>query len=165
VPYAAYSGSAGDDPRSIPLSEVAEGLCRIIEVEGPMIAKRAYDIYLRGCGIKRMGRELKSTMNKALSSVIRQGKVLSENDAETKGIIFSTVRLKGTPAVKIRTRGPRTFGEIPPDELRAVGRYISSNLNVRSGTASICAWCWITLISGGSPLKSAPPFWIFSTRK
>ena len=32
----------------------------IIETQGPMIAKRAYDIYLRGCGIRRLGGELKS---------------------------------------------------------------------------------------------------------
>lgn len=134
VPYVAYSGSAGDDPRSISLGAVAEGLCRIIEIEGPMIAKRAYDIYLRGCGIRRMGRELRSTMNKALSSAIRQGKVMSENDADVKGIIFSTVRIKGAPPVKIRTRGPRLFNEIPPDELRAVGQYISDKLSVERGT-------------------------------
>ncbi len=131
---AAVNGSAGDDPRSISLGAVAEGLCRIIEVEGPMIAKRAYDIYLRGCGIKRLGPELRSTMNKALSSAIRQGKLVSENDADTKGVIFSTVRIKGTPRIKIRTRGPRLFSEIPPDELRAVGQYISANLHVQPGT-------------------------------
>ena len=134
VPYVAYSGSAGDDPRSISLGAVAEGLCRIIEVEGPMVAKRAYDIYLRGCGIKRMGHELRSTMNKALSSAIRQGKLVSETDADTKGFIFSTVRTKGTPQIKIRTRGPELFSEIPPDELRAVGQYISMNLQVEPGT-------------------------------
>ena len=48
VRYVAYSGSAGDHPRSISLGAVAEGRCRIIEVEGPMVAKRAYEIYLRG---------------------------------------------------------------------------------------------------------------------
>jgi very-short-patch-repair endonuclease len=134
VPYVAFGGSAGNDPRSISLGAVAEGLCRIIEVEGPMVAKRAYDIYLRGCGIKRLGPELRSTMNKALSSAIRQGKLVSENDADTKGVIFSTVRIKGTPPIKIRTRGPRLFNEIPPDELRAVGQYISTNLHVKPGT-------------------------------
>ena len=133
-PYVAYSGVAGDDPRSISLGAVAEGLCRIIEVEGPMIAKRAYDIYLRGCGIKRMGRELRSTMNKALSSAIRQGKVLSENETGTRGLILSTVRAKGTPPIRIRARGPRTFNEIPPAELRAVGKYISEKLHLEAGT-------------------------------
>lgn len=134
TPYVAYSGSASEDPRSISLGAVADGLCRIIEVEGPMIAKRAYDIYLRGCGIKRMGHELRSTMNKALSSAIRQGKIVSENEAATRGLILSTVRVKGTPPIIIRTRGPRTFNEIPPDEIRAVGKYVSENLHVEPGT-------------------------------
>ena len=134
VPYVAYNGSAGDDPRSISLGAVAEGLCRIIEIEGPMIAKRAYDIYLRGCGIKRMGHELRSTMNKALSSAIRQGRIVCESDTDKRGLILSTVRSKGTPPIKIRTRGPRIFSEIPPDELRAVGQYISENLHVEPGT-------------------------------
>ena len=134
VPYVAYNGSAGDDPRSISLGAVAEGLCRIIEIEGPMIAKRAYDIYLRGCGIKRMGHELRSTLNKALSSAIRQGRLVCESDTDKRGLILSTVRSKGTPPIKIRTRGPRIFSEIPPDELRAVGQYISENLHVEPGT-------------------------------
>ena len=73
-------------------------------------------------------------MNKALSSAIRQGKLVSQSDADTKGFIFSTVRITGTPQIKIRTRGPRLFSEIPPDELRAVGQYISTNLHVKPGT-------------------------------
>ncbi len=71
--YVAYSGPNGPDPRTVSIGEVADGLCLIIEAEGPMVAKRAYDIYLRGCGIRRLGGELKSTMNKALASIIRQG--------------------------------------------------------------------------------------------
>ena len=134
VPYVEYRGPAGGDPRGSSLGIVADGLCRIIEVEGPMIAKRAYDIYLRGCGIKRMGHELRSTMNKALSSAIGQGKIVSENETGTRGLIFSTVRIKGAPPVKIRTRGPRLFNEIPPDELRAVGQYTSEKLHFTVGT-------------------------------
>ncbi len=42
-----------------------------------MVAKRAYNIYLRGFGIRRMGRELKSIMNKALTHAIQQGQVVS----------------------------------------------------------------------------------------
>lgn len=134
APYVAYNGSAGDDPRSIALNAVADGLCRIIEIEGPMIARCAYATYLHGCGIKRMGRELRSTMNKALSSAIRQGRIISESDGDTRGVMFSTVRIKGTPPIRIRTRGPRFFNEIPPDELCAVGQLISENLHVVSGT-------------------------------
>jgi hypothetical protein len=90
--YVAYSGPNGPDPRTVSIGEVADGLCLIVDAEGPMIAKRAYDIYLRGCGIKRLGGELKSTMNKALASIIHQERVVSENEPGNTGLIFSTVR-------------------------------------------------------------------------
>jgi len=132
--YVSFRGQAGPDPRTVSLGIVAEGLYRIIEAEGPMVAKRAYDIYLRGCSIKRLGPELKSTMNKALSSTIRQGQVISENEPGASGLLFSTVRSKGSPPIRLRCRGPRTFEEIPPAELRAAGKLVSETLHLERGT-------------------------------
>jgi very-short-patch-repair endonuclease len=132
--YVAFSGTAGPDPRTVPLGDVADGLCQIIDTEGPMIAKRAYDIYLRGCGIRRLGSEIQNTLNKALASVIGQGRVVSENVTSKGGLLLSTVRSKGAPAVKPRRRGARTFEEIPPSELRAVARRLSETLNLRAGS-------------------------------
>jgi hypothetical protein len=132
--YVSYSGSPGPDPRTVNIGIVAEGLCQIIDTEGPMIAKRAYDIYLRGCGIKRLGGELKSTMNKALANAIRQGRVISENEPDKSGLIWSTVRSNGTPKVKPRRRGPRTLDEIPPGELRAVGRHLCEARQMARGS-------------------------------
>jgi hypothetical protein len=122
--YVVYSGSAWPDPRTVNLGRVADGLCAIIEVEGPMIAKRAYDIYLRGCGIKRLGGELKSTMNKALANAIHQKRIVSDNEPGQSGLIFSTVRSTGSPPVRLRTRGPRQFEDIPPNELRAMSDHL-----------------------------------------
>jgi very-short-patch-repair endonuclease len=130
--YIAFSGAAGPDPRTASLGEVADGLRQIIDIEGPMIAKRAYDIYLRGCGIKRLGGEMQRTMNSALASAIRQGHVMSDNVTSKGGLILSTVRSKGAPAVKPRRRGPRAFEEIPQGELRAVARHVSETLNLKS---------------------------------
>lgn len=132
--YISYEGSAGPDPRIISIGDVADGLVRIIEVEGPMLAKRAYNIYLRGCGVRRLDGELKSTMNKALMSAIRQGKVVAENEPGQTGLLFATVRIKGTPPVKPRRRGPRTLEEIPPGELRYVGRYILETDNIEANS-------------------------------
>ena len=132
--YLAYSGPTGPDPRTVSIGVVADSLCLIIETEGPMVAKRAYDIYLRGCGIKRLGGELKSAMNKALASAIHQGRVVSENEPGKSGLIFSTVRSKGSPPVKLRCRGPRNFEEIPPAELRAVGRHLSEARHMSFGS-------------------------------
>lgn len=115
--YNSYEGPPFRDPRNAESMEIAEGLCSIIEVEGPMLVKRAYDIYLRGCGIKRMGRELKRTMNKALQHAVRQRRVVIENELNTKGYIHAIVRITGTSQIILRKRGPRSFEEIPPSEI------------------------------------------------
>jgi hypothetical protein len=132
--YIAFSGTTGPDPRTVSIGAVADTLCKIIDVEGPMIAKRAYDVYLRGCGIKRLRGELKSTLDRALASAIRQGRVMAENVTGRTGLILSTVRSKDAPAVKPRRRGPRSFDEIPSGELRAVAKYLSGSLNLISGS-------------------------------
>jgi very-short-patch-repair endonuclease len=131
--YVAYRGPAVPDPRTVNIGAVADGLCQIITAEGPMIAKRAYDVYLRGCGIKRLGGELKSTMNKALATAVRQGRVISEETPGRSGLILSTVRCKGAPAVKPRRRGPRSFDEIPPGELQAIAQHLSRSLALEPG--------------------------------
>ena len=95
-----------------------------------MVAKRVYDIYLRGCGIRRMGRELKSIMNKALAHAIRQDRVVSVDETEKGGLLFSVVRVKDSPPIRLRTRGPRSFEEIPPSELNAVARYLAERKNL-----------------------------------
>jgi len=132
--YVVFPGIGVPDPRTVSIGVVADGLCQIIDAEGPMIAKRAYDIYLRGCGIKRLGVELKSVMNRALAAAARQGRVISENPPGRSGLILSTVRSKGAPAVKPRRRGPRSFDEIPPGELRAVGEHLSDVLVMTPGS-------------------------------
>ena len=132
--YVAFSGMAGPDPRTVTVGEVADGLCQIIDTEGPMIAKRAFDIYLRGCGIRRLGGELKSTMNKALSSAVGQGRVICENVTSRTGLILSTVRSKGAAPVRPRRRGPRSFEEIPPSELQAIAQRLSDALNLVPGS-------------------------------
>ena len=132
--YSEYSGSPGNDPRSVNMIVVSEGIVRIVEVEGPVVAKRVYDTYLRGCGIRRMGHELKSTMNKALAHAIRQGRLVSENEADKGGLLFSVVRVNGSPPIRLRSRGPRSFEEIPPSELQVVAMYLAERDGLSSGS-------------------------------
>ncbi len=122
--YVAFHGETGPDPRTVDSDTVAQGLCRIIACEGPMLARRAYIIYLRGCGIQRMGKELQKSMNKALQQAIRMGLVVKEDESGTGGLVHSIVRVTGMPPLKVRERGPRTFEEIPPSEVQIVARYL-----------------------------------------
>jgi hypothetical protein len=99
-----------------------------------VVAKRLYDIYLRACGIRRMGHELKSTMNRALAHAIRQGRLVSENEANERGLLFSVVRVSGSPPIRLRNREPRSFEEIPPSELQVVAIYLAERHGFSSGT-------------------------------
>jgi hypothetical protein len=132
--YVAYSGPAGVDPRNCSVDVVVEGIVRIIEVEGPVVAKRVYDIYLESCGIKRMGNELKRTMNKALALAIRQNRVVSEDESAKGGILFSVVRAQGSPPIRLRSKGSRSLEEIPPSELQALARYLVEQHGFKSGS-------------------------------
>lgn len=119
-PYLKYNGPSFQDPRTVQTSQVAKGLCQIIQVEGPMLAKRAYNIYLRSCGIQRMGKSLKHLLNKALQDAIHQDRVLVEDEWGVGGYVRSTVRLPDSQPVVARERGPREFDLIPPSELQLV---------------------------------------------
>ncbi len=123
-PYPVFEGQAGPDPRSANLLQVLDGLCQIIKQEGPILAKRAYDVYLRGCGVRRMGGELKKLMNRALQRAIRRGLVVTEDEWRTGGLIQSIVRTSGARPIVIRERGPRSFEEIPPSEMQLVARQL-----------------------------------------
>lgn len=132
--YSSYSGPSAIDPRNADLIVISEGIVRIVEVEGPVVAKRVFDIYLRGCGIRRMGHELKSTMNKALSHAIREGILVSENEVNETDLVYSVVRTTGTPPIKLRTRGERLFEEIPPSELQVTANFLAQRHGFVSGS-------------------------------
>lgn len=123
--YLEYDGPPCYNPNDAVNSEIAEGLVRIVEIEGPVLAKRAYDIYLRSCGIRRLGGELQKKMNKALQYAIREGAIVYEDELKRGGLIYSIVRLKGTSPIRLRKRGPRLFEEIPPSELNALSIYLA----------------------------------------
>jgi hypothetical protein len=81
-----------------------------------------------------MGRELKNTMNKALAHAIREQRLVSENEAAEEGLLFSVVRVHGTSPIKLRTRGPRSFEEIPPSELQLVAVYLAEQRGLPAGS-------------------------------
>jgi very-short-patch-repair endonuclease len=132
--YVIFEGQSGPDPRHASPARVAEGLCGIIEVEGPMVAKRAYDTYLRVCGISRMGGEIRRSMNKALHHAIRTRKIVTEDEFGTGGLVYSVVRSVGVPPVLVRQRGPRAFEEIPPSELQLVARTLAKQDDLELGS-------------------------------
>lgn len=133
-PYRTFEGKAGPDPREARAIDIADGLCRIVEIEGPMIAKRAYDVYLRGLGIKRLGGELRDALDRGLAHAQRNKRLVNENEADDNRQLGWVIRLPGTPAVRLRQRGPRDFTEIPPAEIQRAALLLSTQTNLESGS-------------------------------
>jgi very-short-patch-repair endonuclease len=134
APYVVFEGEAGPDPRDASRDQIAEGLRRIIAVEGPMLAKRAYHGYLRGCGLSKLGKGIKKAMNRGLQQAIRAGMVVSEDELETGGLIHTVLRLPAMEPVRWRERGPRKLEEIPPSEVLLVARHLELQHRLRRGS-------------------------------
>ncbi len=119
-PYAEYDGTRCEDPRTGTKAAIAKDLANIVNAEGPMFARRAYDIYRQSCGIDRMDRSLKRKMNSAMQLAITEGLVLKEDELDRGGLMHCIMRSRGTPPIQFRERGPRSIDEIPPSELLVV---------------------------------------------
>ena len=122
--YTDFDGQAGPDPRHAQADQVAEGLCRIIQTEGPVLVERAYRVYLRGCGLSKLGRVLKSKLNQALWRAQQHGHVVTEDEWGERKLVRFIVRPVGGEPVVARERGPREFPDLPPSELQLVARLV-----------------------------------------
>lgn len=122
------------DPRRVSLKDVARSLVEIIGVEGPVLGARVYRLRLRAAGIEAETRELRSLLNRASDAAIKSGSVIGENERPEPTQRKLTLRLRGTPAVRIRARGDRSVAEIPLAEIRAVIEAIKSRRQHESAT-------------------------------
>lgn len=105
------------DPRTAKSSEIIEGLIEIISAEGPIICHRAYHLYASSLGIGRVGHQIRSTFNRAISSAIRTQKIEQADDYHSHDQLHKVVRLSGSPMIALRSRGNRSLEEIPPSEI------------------------------------------------
>lgn len=124
--YEVFSGRPMTDPRETDAETIASGLVKIVQIEGPMLAKRAYDTYLRCCGIKRMGKDIRSLMNRALQSAVNCNAIIKEDAWNCGGSLYSIIRLPEQSEVRLRTCGGRTIDEIPPGEIRTASDKVLS---------------------------------------
>ncbi len=116
APYLQWQGHAVD-PRRASQGEAAEVLCAIIETEGPVLENRAYQTYLRASGIRRLGPQIRQTLNRALAKLERDGRVVVEREVGASDYRNAMLRTPGTDRVRLRDIGPRSFDEVPSGEL------------------------------------------------
>jgi hypothetical protein len=121
-PYTAWDARPVGDPRSTPRASIMEAMLEIVGAEGPMTATRAYALYNRASG----GRKLTSVARAPLSSSIywlaQERNVVLVSKGEIPWQDDDVVRMPDSPAVRVRELGPRTLEEVPLDEIAELVR-------------------------------------------
>ena len=72
----------------------------------------------------RVGGQIRSTFDKAISQALQQGLIEGRNEHGNRELYCRVVRKVGTPAAVVRKRGKRDFDEIPPSELKTLMNYL-----------------------------------------
>ena len=121
-PYRAWDGDVPGDPRETPRPRIMEALAEIIATEGPMRASRAYAIYNRASGGKKLTAVARAPLSSALTWLAREGKVELTPRDDIPWQDDDLVRLPDAPPVVVRELGPRELIEVPLDEIAELMR-------------------------------------------
>jgi hypothetical protein len=123
-PYAAWDEHPTGDPRATSRAEIMRVILEIVAAEGPMRASRAYALYNRASG----GRKLTSVARAPLSSAVywlaQERRLLLTRKDDIPWQDDDLIRLPDTPAMKVRELGPRTLEEVPLDEIAELAKRI-----------------------------------------
>jgi hypothetical protein len=111
-------------------------MLEIVGAEGPMTASRAYALYNRASG----GRKLTSVARAPLSSSVywlaQERKVVLTRKDSIPWQDDDLVRMPDSPAVRVRELGPRDLIEVPLDEVSALIRRLRSAGGARDAAAA-----------------------------
>ena len=121
-PYRVWEGTAPGDPRETPRPRLMEALRDIVAHEGPMLAGRAYALYVKSSGGKKVTTVARAPLTSATYWLSREGAVelTQADDAPWQG--EDQLRPADTPPVVVRELGPRELVEVPLDEIAELMR-------------------------------------------
>jgi hypothetical protein len=126
-PYKAWEPRPMGDPRATPRPQIMAAMLEIVAAEGPMTATRAYSLYNRAAGGKKLTSIARAPLSSAIYWLAQERKVALTRKDEVPWQGDDLVRLPDSPAVRVRELGPRALDEVPLDEIAAlVGRLRSA---------------------------------------
>jgi very-short-patch-repair endonuclease len=123
APHRAWKPDHVPDVRNAFQWVITEGILDIVTAEGPVIAERVYELYLRASGGHRVTKPVRDALDDATAAALKKGLLAQIRDNLT-GRSVKTLYLPGTPSVVLRRRGDRELEHIPPTEVAAVARHI-----------------------------------------
>jgi len=99
--------------------EIIAGLVEIIEAEGPMYGRTAFQLYVRATGKEKVGTELRRILNAVVGRAVRSAALFKLADGSVDGA-DATLYVPGQEPVQLRVLGPRDLYEIPHSEIQAL---------------------------------------------
>jgi hypothetical protein len=133
-PYTEWEQTPQGDPRATPRPLIMAAMEAIIAAEGPMTATRAYALYNKASG----GRKLTSVARAPLSSAVywlaREGKIALTREADVPWQGDDVVRMPDHPEVRVRELGGRDLIEVPLDEIAELMRRLRAARGVTEAT-------------------------------
>ena len=126
-PYRAWDGDVPGDPRSAPRPRIMEALLEIVGTEGPLLAARAYALYNRAAGGKKLTAVARAPLSNAVYHLAREGRIALVPEDQAPWQHDDVVRLPDTPPVVVRELGPRELIEVPLDEIAELMRRLQGS--------------------------------------
>jgi hypothetical protein len=116
-PYEAWTTHPVPDPRTAGREAVGPVLLEIVHAEGPVLAERAYRLYVKASGGKALTSIARAPLSGSAYRLRQAGAI--EFDGEDDALIL---RPTGVAAVRVRELGPRTLDEVPLGEVAELMR-------------------------------------------
>ncbi|MBI5104809.1 MAG: nuclear transport factor 2 family protein [Solirubrobacterales bacterium] len=114
-PYTAWSAHPVPDPRTAGREAIGRALLEIVDAEGPILADRAYRLYVKASGGKALTSIARAPLSGAAYRLRQAGAIEFTGDAVV-------LRPAGVPEVRVRDLGPRELHEVPMDEVAELMR-------------------------------------------
>ena len=119
-PYTAWEPRPVGDPRATPRPQIMTTMLEIIGAEGPMTATRAYSLYNKAAGGKKLTSVARAPLSSAVYWLAQERKIVLVRKDEIPWQDDDVVRLPDSPAIRVRELGSRTLDEVPLDEIAAL---------------------------------------------
>ena len=94
-----------------------DALTEIVATEGPMLASRAYALYNRAAGGKKLTSVARAPLSNSVYHLAREGRIELTRADDIPWQADDLVRPLDSPEVVVRELGPRELIEVPLDEI------------------------------------------------
>jgi hypothetical protein len=122
APYGGWEPRVAPDPRSAGRGAIDPVMLEIVAAEGPVLASRAYGLYNRAAGGRKLTTIARAPLSSAAYRLRAEGRVEIATSAQAGEQGEDVLRLAGTPAVRVRELGPRALDEVPLEEVAELMR-------------------------------------------